>query len=159
MPTPLSTASVVWHEVNKERIYERAGRGGPGAEYGTNKLIYIEDTYLSQSHVGTHMTAGPYRHQGLHSTKPDRFTLTIPSGLPWISHNALCSYLQLFSSMNAAMADDTAPGFWRGQGGISIFGRSQYSLTYVSQWRRSISFLFPLPRPRTTRATCSRNRI
>src|SRR5579864_7993403 len=24
----------------------------PGAEYGTNKLSYMEDTYLSQSHVG-----------------------------------------------------------------------------------------------------------
>jgi kynurenine formamidase len=27
----------------------------PGAEYGTNKLSYMEDTYLSQSHVGTHI--------------------------------------------------------------------------------------------------------
>jgi kynurenine formamidase len=27
----------------------------PGAEYGTNKLTYMEDTYLSQSHVGTHI--------------------------------------------------------------------------------------------------------
>jgi len=27
----------------------------PGAEYGENKLSYMEDTYLSQSHVGTHI--------------------------------------------------------------------------------------------------------
>lgn len=27
----------------------------PGAEYGNNKLTYMEDTYLSQSHVGTHI--------------------------------------------------------------------------------------------------------
>jgi kynurenine formamidase len=27
----------------------------PGAEYGENKLTYMEDTYLSQSHVGTHL--------------------------------------------------------------------------------------------------------
>jgi kynurenine formamidase len=27
----------------------------PGAEYGNNKLSYMEDTYLSQSHVGTHI--------------------------------------------------------------------------------------------------------
>jgi kynurenine formamidase len=27
----------------------------PGAEYGKNKLSYMEDTYLSQSHVGTHL--------------------------------------------------------------------------------------------------------
>jgi kynurenine formamidase len=27
----------------------------PGAEYGKNKLTYMEDTYLSQSHVGTHL--------------------------------------------------------------------------------------------------------
>src|ERR1700722_4241578 len=27
----------------------------PGAEYGDNKLSYMEDTYLSQSHVGTHI--------------------------------------------------------------------------------------------------------
>src|SRR5271166_5222331 len=27
----------------------------PGAEYGANKLTYMEDTYLSQSHVGTHI--------------------------------------------------------------------------------------------------------
>jgi kynurenine formamidase len=27
----------------------------PGAEYGANKLSYMEDTYLSQSHVGTHV--------------------------------------------------------------------------------------------------------
>ena len=27
----------------------------PGAEYGRNKLTYMEDTYLSQSHVGTHI--------------------------------------------------------------------------------------------------------
>src|SRR5215475_2958098 len=27
----------------------------PGAEFGKNKLIYMEDTYLSQSHVGTHI--------------------------------------------------------------------------------------------------------
>src|ERR1700751_364353 len=27
----------------------------PGAEYGKNKLTYMEDTYLSQSHVGTHV--------------------------------------------------------------------------------------------------------
>jgi kynurenine formamidase len=36
--TMLTTASVV-----------------PGAEYGKNKLSYMEDTYLSQSHVGTHI--------------------------------------------------------------------------------------------------------
>src|ERR1700753_736620 len=27
----------------------------PGAEYGKNRLTYMEDTYLSQSHVGTHI--------------------------------------------------------------------------------------------------------
>jgi kynurenine formamidase len=27
----------------------------PGAEFGSNKLTYMEDTYLSQSHVGTHI--------------------------------------------------------------------------------------------------------
>jgi kynurenine formamidase len=27
----------------------------PGAEYGKNKFTYMEDTYLSQSHVGTHI--------------------------------------------------------------------------------------------------------
>ncbi len=27
----------------------------PGAEYGKNKTTYMEDTYLSQSHVGTHL--------------------------------------------------------------------------------------------------------
>ena len=27
----------------------------PGAEFGSNKLSYMEDTYLSQSHVGTHI--------------------------------------------------------------------------------------------------------
>jgi len=27
----------------------------PGAEYGKNQLSYMEDTYLSQSHVGTHI--------------------------------------------------------------------------------------------------------
>jgi len=27
----------------------------PGAEYGKNKLSYMEDTFLSQSHVGTHI--------------------------------------------------------------------------------------------------------
>src|SRR6202011_2227032 len=27
----------------------------PGAEYGKNKMSYMEDTYLSQSHVGTHI--------------------------------------------------------------------------------------------------------
>jgi kynurenine formamidase len=27
----------------------------PGAEFGDNKLSYMEDTYLSQSHVGTHI--------------------------------------------------------------------------------------------------------
>ena len=27
----------------------------PGAEFGNNKLTYMEDTYLSQSHVGTHL--------------------------------------------------------------------------------------------------------
>jgi kynurenine formamidase len=27
----------------------------PGAEYGKNKMTYMEDTYLSQSHVGTHL--------------------------------------------------------------------------------------------------------
>jgi kynurenine formamidase len=27
----------------------------PGAEYGKNKLSYMEDTWLSQSHVGTHI--------------------------------------------------------------------------------------------------------
>jgi kynurenine formamidase len=27
----------------------------PGAEYGKNKLTFMEDTYLSQSHVGTHL--------------------------------------------------------------------------------------------------------
>lgn len=27
----------------------------PGAEFGHNKLTYMEDTYLSQSHVGTHI--------------------------------------------------------------------------------------------------------
>jgi len=27
----------------------------PGAEYGKNQLTYMEDTYLSQSHVGTHL--------------------------------------------------------------------------------------------------------
>ena len=27
----------------------------PGAEYGENKLTFMEDTYLSQSHVGTHL--------------------------------------------------------------------------------------------------------
>src|ERR1700736_3571721 len=27
----------------------------PGAEYGNNKLSYMEDAYLSQSHVGTHI--------------------------------------------------------------------------------------------------------
>ncbi|MBV9757079.1 MAG: cyclase family protein [Alphaproteobacteria bacterium] len=27
----------------------------PGAQYGKNKLSYMEDTYLSQSHVGTHI--------------------------------------------------------------------------------------------------------
>jgi kynurenine formamidase len=27
----------------------------PGAEFGANKLTYMEDTYLSQSHVGTHI--------------------------------------------------------------------------------------------------------
>ena len=27
----------------------------PGAEFGDNKLTYMEDTYLSQSHVGTHI--------------------------------------------------------------------------------------------------------
>ena len=27
----------------------------PGAEYGKNKLTYMEDTWLSQSHVGTHI--------------------------------------------------------------------------------------------------------
>ena len=27
----------------------------PGAEFGKNKLTYMEDTYLSQSHVGTHL--------------------------------------------------------------------------------------------------------
>ena len=27
----------------------------PGAEFGENKLTYMEDTYLSQSHVGTHL--------------------------------------------------------------------------------------------------------
>src|SRR5215471_13004118 len=27
----------------------------PGAELGNNKLSYMEDTYLSQSHVGTHI--------------------------------------------------------------------------------------------------------
>lgn len=27
----------------------------PGAEYGKNKLSYMEDTWLSQSHVGTHL--------------------------------------------------------------------------------------------------------
>ncbi len=27
----------------------------PGAEYGKNKLSRVEDTYLSQSHVGTHI--------------------------------------------------------------------------------------------------------
>ena len=27
----------------------------PGAEHGNNKLSYMEDTYLSQSHVGTHI--------------------------------------------------------------------------------------------------------
>src|SRR3954468_15660334 len=27
----------------------------PGAEYGKNKLSYMEDTYVSQSHVGTHI--------------------------------------------------------------------------------------------------------
>src|ERR1700751_1514252 len=30
----------------------------PGAEYGNNKLSYMEDTYLSQSHVGTHIDGG-----------------------------------------------------------------------------------------------------
>ena len=27
----------------------------PGAEFGKNKMSYMEDTYLSQSHVGTHI--------------------------------------------------------------------------------------------------------
>src|SRR5580700_3209473 len=27
----------------------------PGAEFGKNRLTYMEDTYLSQSHVGTHI--------------------------------------------------------------------------------------------------------
>jgi kynurenine formamidase len=27
----------------------------PGAEFGKNKMTYMEDTYLSQSHVGTHI--------------------------------------------------------------------------------------------------------
>ena len=27
----------------------------PGAEYGKNKMTYMEDTWLSQSHVGTHL--------------------------------------------------------------------------------------------------------
>src|SRR5260221_12907953 len=27
----------------------------PGGEYGKNRLTYMEDTYLSQSHVGTHI--------------------------------------------------------------------------------------------------------
>jgi kynurenine formamidase len=27
----------------------------PGAEFGKNKLTYMEDTYLTQSHVGTHL--------------------------------------------------------------------------------------------------------
>jgi len=27
----------------------------PGAEYGKNKMTFMEDTYLSQSHVGTHL--------------------------------------------------------------------------------------------------------
>src|SRR6266567_5388990 len=27
----------------------------PGAEFGNNKVSYMEDTYLSQSHVGTHI--------------------------------------------------------------------------------------------------------
>ena len=27
----------------------------PGAEFGNNKLTYMEDTYLTQSHVGTHL--------------------------------------------------------------------------------------------------------
>ena len=38
----------------------------PGAEFGKNQATYMEDTWLSQSHVGTHFDGiGPYRHQGL----------------------------------------------------------------------------------------------
>ena len=36
----------------------------PGAEYGKNKLTYMEDTYLSQSHVGTHIDG--MGHIGIH---------------------------------------------------------------------------------------------
>jgi kynurenine formamidase len=32
-----------------------AGSLAPGAEYGKNKMTYMEDTWLSQSHVGTHL--------------------------------------------------------------------------------------------------------
>jgi len=38
-----------------EKTILTAAALAPGAEYGKNKMTYMEDTYLSQSHVGTHL--------------------------------------------------------------------------------------------------------
>src|SRR4051794_34005310 len=38
-----------------EKTILTAASLAPGAEYGKNKMTYMEDTYLSQSHVGTHL--------------------------------------------------------------------------------------------------------
>ena len=37
----------------------------PGAEFGKNKLSYMEDTYLSPPRRYSHRRDGPHRHQGL----------------------------------------------------------------------------------------------
>src|SRR3954462_12575848 len=38
-----------------EKTILTAAALAPGAEYGKNKMTYMEDTYLGQSHVGTHL--------------------------------------------------------------------------------------------------------
>ena len=49
LPIGLWFYSAVWNAILTSALVER------GAEYGKNKLTYMEDTYLSQSHVCTYI--------------------------------------------------------------------------------------------------------
>ena len=46
----------------------------PGAAFGDNNLTYMEDTWLSQSHVGTHIDG---------MGQPSSFRIPAPLSTPW----------------------------------------------------------------------------
>ena len=78
----------------------------PGAEYGKNKLSYMEDTYLSQSHVGTHIDG--LGHIGI----KDCYYNQIPMG-KYVSQN----YLKKLGLEHIKVLDGSEPALQKAERG------------------------------------------